>query len=123
MSCLENTRISQNLYLREAPTRKYAPRCLPYCPPIIPECYPCYIEDDCSCCCHCCCCYCHCYNVCCEPSPRLHFSYDKDLPNKDLPNKYLQNNYLNPKRKEDNKIQNSQNQGQNEEQKVYIRKY
>ena len=107
MSYLQNNRISQNLYLRDVPIRKYAPQCLPYCPSYIPPRNYCFIDD--CCCCHCCCCCCHCYNVCCEPRPRYNFS-SRDLTNK----------YLNPKKEEENKIKNSQNQGQNEEQKEEI---
>ena len=68
MSYPDFRQISQNLYLRYAPIRKYAPSssyqsirttyrdpcCLNFC-----------YDDPCCCCC-CCCCCCH-YDICCEP--------------------------------------------------------
>jgi Ca2+-binding EF-hand superfamily protein len=108
MSYQEMNQVSQNLYLRECPKRKYAPLpsylCDP-CPPLIPSRYPCYLD----CCCHCCCCCCCCHDICC--SPRLNFDYSK------LESKYPQKkeeNVNQEKKVEENNINQSQNP--NEEQ-------
>ena len=68
MSYPEFRQISQNLYLRYAPIRKYPPiSCYQssitrYGDPCLNFCY----DDPCCCCCCCCCC---CYeNICCKPS-------------------------------------------------------
>ena len=80
MSYPEINRVSQNLYLRFSPQRKYPPLTTTYCPPcppLIPSRYPCYLD-----CCHCHCCCCCCYHDVCY-NPCLHFDYSSSLPKKE----------------------------------------
>ena len=83
--------VSQHLFLRDAPERKYPPPSYCFCPPEYPSrdnyytsrdnCYTirdnCY-TDCCDCCFCCCCCCCYRY-ICCKPykpfNPCLNYDY------------------------------------------------
>ena len=86
MSYLEYNQISQNLYLRSVPERKYPPRTISYCSPCDPILYCqdlCYTDCcHCHCCCSCCCCYNFCYK------PYLHFDYSTKKSEDLIKNKY-----------------------------------
>ena len=114
MSYSNINRISQNLYLRESPMRKYPPLpsylCKPS-PPLIPSRYPCYVD---CCCCHCCCCCCCCHDICYDPC--LNFDYSSS----GLKGSQKKENFIPDKKEEEENNNINQSKNQNEEPKNEI---
>ena len=133
--------VSQHLFLRDAPERKYPPPSYCFCPPEYPSrdnyytsrdnyytsrdnCYTsrdnCYTDCyDCCCCCCCCCCYRY---ICCEPykpfNPCLNFDYSSSNIRDIDRNKYIPKRE-NKKDEENKNINKSKNE--KEEPKAEIK--
>ena len=126
--------VSQHLFLRDAPERKYPPPSYCFCPPEYPSrdnyytsrdnCYTsrdnCYTDCyDCCCCCCCCCCYRY---ICCEPYkpiyPCLNFDYSSSNIRDIDRNKYIPKRE-NKKDEENKNINKSKNE--KEEPKAEIK--
>ena len=113
-----STQVSDHLFLREAPERKYPPSTTCYCTPIIPSRCPSYIDYCNYCCCYdcCCCCCCCCYHdICCRP---LHYDYSSSSSNDLIKNKYK---YKKENKKEEENINTKISKKEKEEPKKEIK--
>ena len=111
--------ISDHLYLRPVPERKYPPRYDCFRPPEYSSRDNCYIEcyDRCCCCCYCCYC-CNRYICCYKPYyPFLHYDYSSNIRDIDR-NKYIPKRE-NKKDEENKNINKSKNE--KEEPKAEIK--
>ena len=112
--------ISDHLYLRPVPVRKYPPRYDCFRPPEYSSRDNCYTDCyDCCCCCCCCCCYRY---ICCEPYkpiyPCLNFNYSSSNIRDIDRNKYIPKRE-NKKDEENKNINKSKNE--KEEPKAEIK--